>query len=132
MNKINGQCANTAFQITSDPATVAIGINKNNYTHEFIEASGIVGISVLGKQGHDLVRKFGYSSGRNTKKFADVAYKFGANGAPILEDCVAYLEGKITNKMDCGTHTLFLVEVSDGDLKSDLEPMTYDYFRATK
>jgi flavorubredoxin/flavin reductase (DIM6/NTAB) family NADH-FMN oxidoreductase RutF/rubredoxin len=131
-DKINGQCANTAFQITSEPATVAIGINKNNYTHEFIEASGVVGISILGKQGHDLVRRFGYSSGRNTEKFAGVNYKYGANGAPILEDCVAYLEGKVTNKMDCGTHTLFLVEVTNGEVKSDAESMTYEYFRATK
>lgn len=131
-DKINGQCANTVFQVTSDPATVAIGINKSNYTHEFIETSGIVGISILGKQGHDFVRKFGYSSGRNTEKFTGVSYKIGANGAPILEDCVAYLEGKITNKMDCGTHTLFLVEITNGDVKSDSEPMTYDYFRATK
>jgi len=131
-DKINGQCANTAFQITSEPATVAIGINKNNYTHEFIEASGILGISILGKQGHDLVRKFGYSSGRDNEKFNGVSYKHGGNGAPILDDCVAYLEGKIKNKMDCGTHTLFLVEVTDGDVKSNFEPMTYDYFRATK
>lgn len=131
-DKINGQCANTAFQITSEPATVALGINKNNYTHGFIEASGIVGISILGKQGHDLVRKFGYSSGRNTEKFTGVSYKLGTNGAPIMDDCVAYLEGKIKNKMDCGSHTLFLVEVTNGDVKSDSEPMTYDYFRATK
>ena len=33
----NGQCANTCFQITSDPARLAIGINKLNFTHELIQ-----------------------------------------------------------------------------------------------
>jgi len=33
---INGQIANTVFQITSTPATLAVSINKDNYTHEFI------------------------------------------------------------------------------------------------
>ncbi|EYE87659.1 hypothetical protein Q428_12145 [Fervidicella metallireducens AeB] len=30
----NGQIANTVFQISSEPATIAISINRNNLTHE--------------------------------------------------------------------------------------------------
>ncbi|MFO8164047.1 MAG: flavin reductase [Desulfatiglandales bacterium] len=33
---VNGQIANTVFQITSKPPTVAVSINKENYAHEFI------------------------------------------------------------------------------------------------
>jgi len=131
-DKINGQCANTAFQITSEPGTVAIGINKGNYTHEFIEASGVAAITILGQQDHDLARNFGYRSGRDADKFAGVSYQKGVTGAPILDAGVAYLEGKVVNKMDCGTHTLYLLEIVNGDLKLDAEPMTYAYFRATK
>ena len=32
-NKLNGQIANTVFQITSEPPTVAVSINKSNLTH---------------------------------------------------------------------------------------------------
>ncbi|MHB1654097.1 MAG: flavin reductase family protein [Desulfitobacteriaceae bacterium] len=131
-DKINGQCANTAFQVTSEPATVAVGINKQNYTHQFIEASGLVGISILGQQEHDLVRKFGYQSGRNVDKFIDVSYKIGPSGVPILDEAIAFLEGRVTRKMDCGTHTLFLLEITSGEIRLDAEPMTYAYFRATK
>lgn len=130
--KINGQCANTVFQITSEPAKVAIGINKGNLTHEFIEASGLVAISILGQQAHDLVRGFGYRSGRDADKFAGVAYHTGVTGAPVLDGCVAFLEGKVVDKLDCGTHTLFLLDIVNGDLQADTEPMTYAYFRATK
>ena len=35
--KMNGQIANTVFQITNEPKTMAISINKENFTHEFIE-----------------------------------------------------------------------------------------------
>lgn len=34
--KANGQIANSVFQVTSEPAQVAISINKGNYTHTFI------------------------------------------------------------------------------------------------
>lgn len=130
--KINGQCANTVFQITSEPATVAIGINKNNYTHGLIEASGVVGISILDRQGHDLARRFGYRSGRDADKFAGISYRKGTTGVPLPNGCLGFLEGKVIKQMDCGTHTLFLLEVVNGDVESNEEPMTYSYFRSTK
>ena len=37
---INGQIANTVFQITSEPITIAVSINKKNLTHEYIETTG--------------------------------------------------------------------------------------------
>ena len=37
--KFNGQIANTVFQVTSEPPTMAVSINKQNYTHECIQSS---------------------------------------------------------------------------------------------
>ena len=38
-DKLNGQIANTVFQITSEPPIIAVSINKKNLTHEFIRES---------------------------------------------------------------------------------------------
>ena len=46
-DKLNGQIANTVFQITSEPPTFAVSINKNNLTHEFIKESKVFAASVL-------------------------------------------------------------------------------------
>ena len=35
-DKLNGQIANTVFQVTSEPPTVAVSINRSNLTWEFI------------------------------------------------------------------------------------------------
>lgn len=132
--KINGQCANTVFQVTSDPMRVALGINKSNLTHEFISESGVVGITILGENGHDLVRRFGYSSGRDKDKFDGVDYVQGSTGAPVIKDGVAFLEGRINleKSVDMGTHTLFIADIVDGGIIEDSDPMTYAYFRKTK
>lgn len=42
-----GCVANCAVQITSDPATVAVSINKKNFTHACIFATGFFAIAVL-------------------------------------------------------------------------------------
>ncbi|MBL7209589.1 MAG: flavin reductase, partial [Dehalococcoidia bacterium] len=46
-DRLNGQIANTVFQITSEPPTVAVSINKNNLTWEFINESRVFAVSVL-------------------------------------------------------------------------------------
>ena len=46
-DKLNGQVANTVFQITSEPPTIAVSINKENLTHKFIEKSKTFGVTVL-------------------------------------------------------------------------------------
>lgn len=130
--KDNGQCANTCFQITSDPAQIAIGINKKNYTHELISQSGYFGVSILDQLGHDFARKFGYRSGREVDKFEGVYTHRGQTGILLLDDVNSTLEAKVVGQLDAGTHTLFLGEVVHAELLNEVEPMTYAYFRATK
>jgi len=132
--KINGQACNTAFQITSDPMRVAIGINKNNLTGEYILASGTFAINILGKDSHPLIRRFGYRSGREFDKFEGISYNLGSTGCPLLEGVLGYLECRVIPEkvVDCGTHRLFVADVVSGKLLSDEEPMTYDYYRKTK
>ena len=38
-DRLNGQTANTVFQITSEPPAIAVSINKNNLTYEFIKTA---------------------------------------------------------------------------------------------
>ncbi|AHF06536.1 flavin reductase [Desulfitobacterium metallireducens] len=130
--KDNGQCANTCFQITSDPARIAIGINKNNYTHELISKSGYFGVSILDQQGQEFARKFGYRSGRDVNKFEGVYTHRGETGVMLLDDVTATMEARVIGQLDAGTHTLFLADVVNGELLNEGEPMTYAYFRATK
>jgi rubredoxin len=66
-------------------------------------------------------------------KFEGIHYKIGTTGAPIvLEQTLSYIEAKVVKEMDCGTHTIFLGEVVDGDVLADGEPMTYAYYHEVK
>jgi len=46
-DRFNGQIANTVFQITSEPPIIAVSINKDNLTHEFITESKVLTVSVI-------------------------------------------------------------------------------------
>jgi len=128
----NGQCANTCFQITSDPARLAIGINKLNFTHELIQKSGKFGVSVLNQTGQDYARRFGYKSGRDADKFQGLAVHRGESGVLLLDDALVTMQATVMGQMDAGTHTLFLADVTNGEILQEGDPMTYAAFRASK
>ena len=132
--KINAQIANTVFQITSEPPTVAVSINKNNLTYEYIKESKVFAASVL-CQGTPLsfIGHFGFKSGRDMNKFEGVNYKIGKTGAPVvIDNVVAYLEARVTKEIDVGTHTIFIGEVVDSEVISEEACMTYEYYHQVK
>lgn len=131
---LNGQIANTVFQITSEPVTMAISINKKNLTHEYIESSKRFSISILAQETPlSFMGKFGFKSGRVEDKFKDTKFiKLGSGCPVVLENALCYLEAKVINQFDCGTHTLFLGEMTDSKILNTGKPMTYDYYHQVK
>ena len=132
--KYNAQTANTVFQITSEPPTVAVSINKNNLTHEYIEASGVFSATSLCEETPlSFIGGFGFKSGRDVDKLEGVEYRIGTTGAPIItENGVAYFEAKVIKTVDVGTHTLFIGEVVDADVLSHKVCMTYAHYHEVK
>ncbi len=133
-SELNGQVANTVFQITAEPIKVAVALNKNNYTHELLKKSKVFSVSILEKETPmSLIGTFGFKSGREIKKFENVKYKMGGSGVPILiEHALASLECEVETEVDVGSHTLFVAKVINAEVYKEGEPMTYDYYHQIK
>ncbi len=133
-DKINGQIANTVFQITSKPPTLAVSINKENYTHEFIKKNRSFVVNVLNRDtGMVFIGRFGFKCGRDIDKFDGIKHRLSQLGNPILEEnSTAFLEVRVDKEVDVGTHTIFIGEVVDADIINDGEPMTYAYYHLVK
>ena len=134
-DKFNGQIANTVIQVTSDPPKIAVAINKENLTNEFIRESKVLTVSILSKEAPmKFIGHFGFKSGRELDKFEGMHYKVGVTGAPIIiENSIAYLETKVVGSLDVGTHTVFIGEVVGAEVIDEYEePMTYAYYHEVK
>lgn len=133
-DKINGQIVNTVFQVSADPPTIAISVNKLNLTHQYILDSGFFTVNILEQETPmTLIGQFGFKTGREINKFEGIQYEKTANDIPIIKDnSVGYLELKVIEKIDVFTHTVFIGEIVDAKTFSDKEPMTYAYYHLIK
>lgn len=130
-NKDNACIINTAIQVTSSPNRIAVTVNKNNYTHQMIKNTGVFNISVISeKADFSLFKRFGFSSGLNTDKLEGFDGRLrGLNGVIyVTENTNAYISGKVEREIDLGTHTMFIADVTDGEVLSETPTATYDYY----
>jgi rubredoxin/flavin reductase (DIM6/NTAB) family NADH-FMN oxidoreductase RutF len=129
-----GEFGETTGNYTSSPVKIAVSINKENLTHEFIKASKLYAVSVVAQDAPlSLIGQFGFKSGRDADKFEGIEYKLTSNGVPyVTEHTLSYIEIKVSQEVDAGTHTIFIGEVVDGDVLQEGTPMTYAYYHEVK
>jgi len=132
--KLNAQIANTVFQVTSEPPTVAVSINKKNLTWEYIHDSKVFTASALCQETPlPFIGRFGFKSGRDVNKLDGVGYKIGETKAPVvIENATSYVEVRVDKEVDVGTHVLFIGEVVAADVVSQKVCMTYAYYQQVK
>ena len=129
--KDNGLIVNTVTQVTNTPNRVAVTINKLNYSCDTIAKTGKLNISTLSQEApFKIFEHFGFQSGRDTDKFADFAYtQRAANGLLFLDKYVnAFICCKVIDKVDLGTHIMFICDVTQCANLSKTETMSYTYY----
>lgn len=131
----NGFISNTVFQLTAEPAQFATCCSKNNFTTELIIKAGAFSVSVLHKDTQSAIyERFGYKSGKDINKMEGVGVKYGQTGIPIvMNDAIAFLECKVVQTIDVGTHLLFIGELVQSEIIDNTkEALTYAYYREVK
>lgn len=128
--KMNGCIINTVMQVTDSPKQIIIAVNKQNLTCEIIQKSGMLSISILSETApFSLFEHFGFQSGRNTDKFVGYPFSMTKQELPYLtEHTTAYLDCKVIDTYDLGTHVMFLAVVSDCEIISDEKSITYSFY----
>ncbi|MGH7528777.1 MAG: flavin reductase family protein [Gemmatimonadales bacterium] len=136
--KKNGMILDSAVRASIVPAIprLSVYVHKFNYSHDMVFESGRFVVHLLHTRQFDLVRRFGFVSGRDRDKLAEIPHHIGTLGAPVLDECYAHFECRVANVMDTGASTLFLGDVAAVGYgrATALDPggelMTASYFRA--
>ncbi|MCI8991990.1 MAG: MBL fold metallo-hydrolase [Eubacterium sp.] len=129
--KDNGCIINTVTQLTDTPKRITVAVNKQNLTHDMILKTGIFNVSVLTEEvPFKVFQHFGFQSGREVNKFEKCDnVKRSNNGVYYIPKYTnAFLSANVIEAKDYGTHTLFVAEVTQAAVLSDVPSVTYTYY----
>ncbi|MBQ9992640.1 MAG: flavin reductase, partial [Firmicutes bacterium] len=128
--KDNGIIVNAVTQLTNTPNRVGVAINKANYSHDVVKASGKMNVNCLSEEAPFAVfEAFGFKSGRDTDKFAGCTPLRSDNGLVFLPKYInAFMSLEVENYIDLDTHGMFVCKVTEARVMSNVPTMTYNYY----
>ena len=132
-DKDNGLIVNTVTQVASSPLLVAVSVNCDSLSHEMILESGKLNVNCLSEATpFSAFERFGFQSGRDCDKLAGVRLERSQNGLAVLTEdyCTAFLSLCVRERVELGSHTLFICSVEQAEALSSAPPMTYAYYHA--
>ena len=109
-----------------DPPLISVHMQPKCHTMDTIAKGKRLCVNVLDNQSLLLARRFGFTSGWDGEKFDDVPYRVSANGSPILEAAVSFIDCKLKKTIPVGDHLLVIAEVIDAALVREDSPLIYD------
>lgn len=132
-NKLNGCVCNTLSLVSENPNIYSIALNKSNYTTKLLQESKKISVSILHKQAtQDLIKLFGYNSGKDMNKFENFTdYSLNCLNLPYLNKNYSnsFICGEIVNSVEVNDHIVFYFKVVEEKVLSYDETLTYSYYQ---
>lgn len=129
-----GCVINSAAQVSAgEIKKVAISVINKNNTADIIKQAGKFNVSVLTEDTpFSIFQHFGFQSGRDVDKFADVNYNDRlSNGIRYIPEYTNAVFGcEVIESFDLGVSTLFIADVIEAKVISDAPSATYAYYHA--
>lgn len=130
-NRDDGMILNTVSQVSENPTKLMFSINKRNYSSEIVNKTKKATLSILNTETpYSLFKHFGFQSGKDVDKFADISYKEKDNqGLLYLNKYTnSYISLKVDEVLDNVSHLTFIAEIVDQKVLNDSKSLTYDYY----
>jgi 3-hydroxy-9,10-secoandrosta-1,3,5(10)-triene-9,17-dione monooxygenase reductase component len=112
----------TFSSVSLDPPLIGFFPDKRSSTWPQIERTGRFCVNVLAADQGDLCRQLARPGG---DKYADVGFTLSANGSPILDSALAWIDCTIHDVLEAGDHYLVLGRVLALDVCREADPLLF-------
>ncbi len=102
------------MQVSFDPLLLALSIHPESACYPLLRDGGGFTVNVLRHDQLEMARRFGTGTGRGDDRLAEVNWRAGRNGSPILTEALAYFDCELAGTLPAGDHQLALGRVVDG------------------
>lgn len=116
----NGLTVNWLTQVSFRPPLVAMAIAKACQNAPMIRSAGTVAIHFLSKDAAKTAEHFVTPTRRMPDKLAGLDVSEGITGAPVLEEAIGVLEGRLVHRLETmGDHDLYVFEIIHATMGRD-------------
>ncbi len=115
-NLLNGaMVASWVSQASFSPPGITIAVAKERAVENLLHTGDSFALNILEQNNHqNLLKQFLQSFKPGDNRFADLQIKLSPGNQPLLNEALAWLEGTVNQRMECGDHWLIYAEIKHG------------------
>ncbi|MDX2271836.1 MAG: diflavin flavoprotein [Cyanobacteriota bacterium] len=102
-------------QATFNPPGFTVAIAKDQPIESLLHTGDPFVINIL-QEGKQIRKHFLKTFAPGEDRFAGLEVRVASNGAPILQDALAYLECQVVSRLDCGDHWVIYATTQQGQV----------------
>ena len=117
-NKLTGaMLASWVSQASFSPPGLSIAVAKDRSVESLLQKGDKFALNILSEENYkDSLKQFTKPFAPGEDRFSDVKTKQTPNGQIIISDSLAWLDGSVKERMECGDHWVIYAEVNYGDV----------------
>jgi flavin reductase (DIM6/NTAB) family NADH-FMN oxidoreductase RutF len=123
-----GITVNAFCSVSLDPPLVLICVEQRNYTHDLLIEAGCFAVNFLTSQQADVSRCFAAPGDEKLTTFCGAATHEEATGAPVFDECLAFVDCRVEAVYPGGDHSVIIGRV-EALASSDATPLLYHQAR---
>ena len=123
--ELRGMTANAVCSVSLEPPLVLVCVHERTRTHPILSKSGVFALNVLAEDQEHLSRLYADYTTDSGHRLAGLSFRRGVTGAPVLEDCLAYVDCRVVATYAGGDHTIFVGKVEDADVLREGQPLVF-------
>lgn len=106
----HGLTVSAFASVSPEPPLIAVIIDRRHQGYRMLEEEGAVfAVNILAHDQAELSNRFAWV--KDEDRFAMGDWTTATTGAPVLRDCLAWLDCTIADRFPAGTHTLYVGRV---------------------
>jgi len=123
---LHGMTANGVASVSLDPLLMVVCVDKSTRCQGQLRVAGKFGVSFLGEDQEAVSSLFAKRGDPEQGSLRGAAFHTGAQGTPLLDGSIAYLECRVAHILPGGDHDLFVGEALGGEIvRADAPPLLF-------
>jgi flavin reductase (DIM6/NTAB) family NADH-FMN oxidoreductase RutF len=117
----HGLTANAVASLSLDPPLVLVAVEKRAHSFDYLKKNRCFAVNILRLDQEEISRRFATPG---PKDFKGLNITTATTKAPILADCLAFVDCKVVEILPGGDHEIFIGEIVAGEYHGG-EPLLY-------
>ncbi len=121
----HGMTVNSFTSVSLNPPLVTVTLANGTRTHALVARSGVFAVTILAYDQRNIADRFAGRIPEDGDRFAGVATRSLASGAPLIEGGLAFLDCRVIFSYPMEASTLFIGQVVQAAQGSDGAALLY-------